>query len=65
METHVILMLIVLGVFFAINIPVAFAIALSSLVFMVFKGGIKIETLVQRMVNGPILSPYWRFLSSY
>lgn len=41
-----------LVVLFAINIPVAFAIALSSLVFLVAKGGIPIQTLVQRMVNG-------------
>jgi tripartite ATP-independent transporter DctM subunit len=52
MEMHLTLMLIAMGVFLAINIPVAFAIALSSLVFMVLKGGIKIEMLVQRMVNG-------------
>jgi tripartite ATP-independent transporter DctM subunit len=34
------------------NAPVGFAIALSSAVFLVAKGGIPLQTLVQRMVNG-------------
>ncbi len=52
MEASAALLLITLGVFFAINIPVAFAIALSCLVFLVAQGGVPIQTLVQRTVNG-------------
>ncbi|MHB0869214.1 MAG: TRAP transporter large permease [Chloroflexota bacterium] len=52
MEASAALLLITLGLFFAINIPVAFAIALSCLVFLVTQGGIPIQTLVQRTVNG-------------
>lgn len=52
MELSVIIMLSALGIFFTINIPISFAIILSSLVFILINGGIRVETLVQRMVNG-------------
>ena len=52
MEASATLLIGTLVLLFAINIPVAFAIALSTLVFLVVRGGIPIQTLVQRMVNG-------------
>jgi tripartite ATP-independent transporter DctM subunit len=51
MDGFAILLLATLAVLLTINLPVAFAIALSSLVFLVAKG-IPIQTLVQRLVNG-------------
>ncbi len=52
MEASGALLLTTLVVFFAINIPVGFAIALSCLAFLLAQGGIPIQTLVQRTVNG-------------
>lgn len=52
MEASAALLLVSLGVFFALNVPVTFAIALSCLVFLLAKGEIPLQTLVQRTVNG-------------
>lgn len=52
MDISVGLLMASLGIFFSLNIPVAFSILLSSLCFMLITPGIRLETLVQRMVNG-------------
>lgn len=52
MDQFSLILLTALALLLAINIPVAFAIALSSLAFIVAQGNIPIQTLVQRMVNG-------------